>query len=110
MKYKTIDFFIFAKQANEHDIAKEFSYANHTIKVYQQRLGHNFTEYFANDNKGVEKIQKIDCPFCDKESKAFIASEAYSEDLSRRILSAKCVNCSKSLYMYQEYHLEEELS
>lgn len=110
MKYKTIDFFINAEKHSAKDIAKAFLSINRQIQMYKNRLGDNFTEYFAADNKGVDKIQFIDCPFCNTVKKAFISSEVYSEDLCRRILQAKCITCQKLFAAYQEIDQQNKFS
>jgi hypothetical protein len=110
MIYKTIDFYIVPTQKDKNDYGAMFERVTRQIQIYKQRLGDDFTEYFADDNKGVEKIQKIDCPFCEKVQKAFIGSEAYSEDLNRRIVLARCIKCNKHFYVYQEIDVEVELS
>lgn len=110
MNYKTIDFFIDNETYSPKDFLKAFKGIEKTQNVYLNYLGNDFTQYYADDNKGVEKIQKTNCPYCKTIRKAFINSEAYSEDLSRRILSARCVNCENSFHALQEACSEYQLN
>ena len=110
MSYKTIDFIIEKEKATTKDIAKAFEMILQTENLYRQRLGENYATFFADDNKGVKHIQSIDCPFCGEKTTAFISSETYSEDLTKRIVSAQCINCNKDFGVYQESCLDYQLN
>lgn len=110
MKYKTIDFLIEKEQATTKDIAKAFEMILRTEELYRQRLGEDYATFYADDNQGVKHIQQIDCPFCERITTAFISAESYSEDLTKRIVSTRCINCNKFFDVYQENCLDDQLN
>lgn len=98
MKYNTIETSIIPVYSERIKYAAEFAAIEQELRYIKEKLGDDF----ICEDKIKPATMICKCPYCNKINRVFITDTNRSTDNTRRIIGAKCVNCTKRFLVYQE--------